>query len=163
MEEDILIEVFNEQELEELNRWEPRKGHENRFAKKLKRASAKKSMFPFLKIAAAIALLLAVYGVGTLSQPTSTQIEIASFSQYFNSLIEEKTEALDRYTSKEERLIILDALSELSKLEEDAKLLYEDLEDGGDSQQIIKAMTHNYNSRLNLLEQLTKDLNELKQ
>lgn len=163
MEEDFLIEVFNEQELEELNQSEPRKGHENRFAKKLHRASAKKSKLPFLKIAAAIALLLAVYGVGTLSQPTSTQIEIASFSQYFNSLIEEKTEGLDRYTSKEERLIILDALNELTELEEDAKLLHEDLEAGGDPQQIIKAMTNNYNSRLNLLEQLTKDLNDLKQ
>ena len=163
MEEDFLIEVFNEQELEELNQGEPRKGHEIRFAKKLKKASASKSKFPFLKIAAAIAILLGVYGVGTLSQPTSTQVEIASFSQYFNSIIEEKTSDLDRYTSKEERLIILDALSELTEHENDAELLYKDLKEGGDPQQIIKAMTDNYNSRIKLLDQLTNDLNDLKQ
>jgi hypothetical protein len=106
---------------------------------------------------------LSVYGVGKLSQPDPTQVEIASFSQYFNSIIEEKTSDLDQYTTQEERIVILDALAELSELEQDAQLLYEDLKEGGDPQQIIKAMTDNYNSRLKVLDRLTLDLNELKQ
>ena len=125
--------------------------------------SKKKAAFPFLKIAAALVLLLSVYGVGTISIPDETQIEIASFSQYFNSLIDEKVELLDHYTSKEERLIILDALDELSKLEISAQLLFNDIKEGGDPQQIIKAMNTNYNSRIKVLDQLTIDLNELKQ
>jgi cytochrome c-type biogenesis protein CcmH/NrfF len=54
-------------------------------------------------------------------------------------------------------------LSELTELENDAELLYKDLKEGGDPQQIIKAMTDNYNSRIKLLDQLTNDLNDLKQ
>lgn len=163
MEEDFVIEAINEMELENLNSREPLKGHQKRFAKKLKKSSTKKTRFPFMRIAAAIGVLLSVYGVGKLSQPDPTQVEIASFSQYFNSIIEEKTSDLDQYTTQEERIVILDALAELSELEQDAQLLYEDLKEGGDPQQIIKAMTDNYNSRLKVLDRLTIDLNELKQ
>lgn len=168
MEEDFLIEVFNDQELEQLNDKEPRLGHQERFAKKLKSKSTRgnhynKKPFPFMRIAAAIALLVSVYSVGTLSRPDETQLEIASFTQYFNSLLEEKTSTLEEYTSQKERFVILDALTEIKDLEADAQLLIEDLNNGGDSKQIIKAMTDNYNARLKVLDQLTIDLNELKQ
>lgn len=163
MEEDFVIEALNEMELDHLNSREPLKGHEKRFAKKLKKSSTKKTRVPFVRIAAAIAVFLSVFGVGKLSQPNPTQVEIASFSQYFNSIIEEKTNVLNQYTSQEERIVILDAMAELSELEQDAQLLHKDLKEGGDPQQIIKAMTENYNSRLQLLDRLTIDLNELKQ
>jgi len=164
MEEDFIIAKVKEQELELLNDQEPKLGHQKRFAKKLAHKNKREfNSFPLMKMVASIALILSVFMIGKISAPDETQLEIASFSLYFTSLIEEKSEALERYTSQEERLIILDALSELEELEADATTLIKDLNTGGDSKQIIKAMMVNYHTRLQVLDQLTKELNELKQ
>ena len=151
----------------------PKLGHEQRFLEKLKisknEANQGKRLWwrPFA-IAASIALLCTLaFGVYE-SRPTFEE-KVAEISPgvsrtqfYFASLIEEKVKALEEESTPETRRIIDDSMIQLDKLESDYAKLEQDLVDGGNSKLVLSAMITNFSTRIDLLQDVLKNIENIK-
>lgn len=156
----------------------PQEGHENRFLEKLQTQKKvvsihkkKSNNFPWklLTVAASIAVLFIV-GFQFLNPESvieqqvaeePTQIEKTEF--YFASLINEEVEKIKAESTPETKQIIADAMLQLKKLEKDHEKLEEDLANEGNSKQILHAMIINYQTRINLLQDVLTQIEEIKQ
>lgn len=149
----------------------PLEGHEARFLERLKkhpitsleyakpRLVWRKKTLRFLSVAAGIALLFGVFKWGAHTQSKKAQIEAISPSagllsdQYALPLakaIEKVTTGVTPLTKPH----IDRAILEISKLEEELKGMETDLLSGGNTRLILQAMVLNYQTRLELLEEV---------
>ncbi len=154
---------------------EPMKGHEDRFLEKLSAAQGvvsikrtKRNWWRPLSIAASVVLLIGL-GIGFLTEPISVENKVAKISPeasqthfYFANLIEEQVRELEKQDSPETRKIIEDTMAQLQKLEQDYKRLEEDLLNGGDSKLILSAMITNFQTRIDLLEEVMNQVDIIK-
>jgi len=154
---------------------EPKTGHELRFLEKLSASkgvvSIKKSTkfrWKSLAIAASIALLCAV-GVGLYnSQPSLDQQvaqispEVSRTSVYFAGLIEEQVKQLENESTPQTRQIIDDTMLQLDKLETDYARLEQDLVNGGNSKLLLSAMITNFRTRIDLLQEVLDQIENIK-
>ncbi len=154
---------------------EPTPGHQDRFLEKLnaskgivginsKRISWRKP----LSIAASVVILVAI-GIGTFKpQPTLDQ-QVASISPevsnsqiYFAGLIEEQVKQLESESTPETKQIIDDTMGQLKKLENNYRQLEQDLLSGGNSKLILSAMINNFQTRINLLQDVLENIENIK-
>ncbi len=154
---------------------EPSPGHEQRFLEKLNAAKGTISLKPKkrnwwkpLSIAASIALLVSL-GIGYLGSEQSVEERVAEISPeasqthfYFASLIEEQVKELEKETSPETKAIIDDTMAQLAKLEENYKKLENDLLEGGNSKLILSAMITNFQTRIDLLQEVMNQIDTIK-
>jgi hypothetical protein len=154
---------------------EPKNGHELRFLEKLNRANDVKSIppkkgnsFRFLFIAAS---LLFVFGLGFLFIDKSYSIndrvveispEISNTEFYFANVIEQEVKKLQNENSPETKKIVEDTMIQLSKLEKNYKGLETDLINGGNSKLLLSAMIVNFQTRIDLLEDVLQQIEEIK-
>ena len=154
---------------------EPEMGHQERFLEKLNQS---KGVVTFqkkrtvwwkpLSIAASIVLLAAV-GIQLFNQEPSIQeqvVEIApEVSQtefHFASLVEEKVQELKSLKSSDNEQLVDDTLKQLVKLESDYKKLEQDLINGGNDKIILNAMIINFQTRIDLLQEVLNNIEEIK-
>lgn len=154
---------------------EPSSGHKLRFIEKLNRDvkvvdlnRKKTSWWKPLSIAASIAVLLTI-GIGFFnnSQTIEEQVaeispEVANTQFYFASLIEEQVKELEGASTPETQQIISDTMSQLKKLEGNYKKLENDLLNGGNSKLILSAMITNFQTRIDLLEEVMNKIESIK-
>ncbi|WP_282143336.1 hypothetical protein [Cellulophaga baltica] len=174
MEKDRIDELFDQHK----GRWdteEPSKGHELRFLEKLNTANGvksfpkkKKTPYKFLFIAAS---LLLVFGLGFLLLNDSNSIddqvveispEISNTEFYFANVIAQEVKKLQSENSPETKKIVDDTMIQLSKLEKNYKGLETDLINGGNSKLILSAMITNFQTRIDLLEDVLQQIEEIK-
>lgn len=142
----------------------PPEGHRDRFLEKLQPSGVvsitktKKSWWKPLSIAASIAILFAV-GMGIVNSNPSIEQQVAEISPeaseshfYFASLIEEQVKELESKSSPETKKMIDDAMLQLEKLETNYAKLEQDLLNGGNSKLILSAMITNFQTRIDLLQ-----------
>ena len=154
---------------------EPKAGHQERFLEKLNKSKGVVSMRPKkttwwkpLSIAASLLLLCAVGVQLFVERPSIEQqvVEIApevSETQfYFASLIEEQVQELRNAKSPETEQMVDDALKQLDKLEIDYRQLERDLVNGGNSKIILNAMIINFQTRIDLLQEVLTNIEEVK-
>ncbi|MEL4308888.1 hypothetical protein [Joostella sp. CR20] len=154
---------------------QPSEGHQARFLEKLQTKDkvvsiAKKSKpFPWkwLSVASAVVVLLGV-GISVFKTENTQQIaqeptEIEKTEYYFATLINEEIEKIEAEATPETKEIIADAMLQIKKLEKDHKKLEEDLANEGNSKQILHAMIINYQTRINLLQDVLEQIEEIKQ
>lgn len=153
----------------------PKDGHSERFLEKLKRSedvvvSSKKpkSWMRPLAIAASMALLLTA-GFFALKTDPSVKDQLAEISPeaantqfYFASLIEEQVKVLQEESTPETERIIDDTLNQLQKLEVDYKVLENDILAGGNSKMILSAMITNFQTRIDLLQEVLDNIETIK-
>lgn len=154
---------------------EPAAGHELRFMEKLNRDTKvvdlnrkKTSWWKTLSIAASIAVLLSV-GIGFFNNSPTIEEQVAEISPeaantqfYFASLIEEQVKELEGKSTPETQQIILDTMGQLNKLEVNYKKLEKDLLNGGNSKLLLSAMITNFQTRIDLLEEVMNKIESIK-
>jgi septal ring factor EnvC (AmiA/AmiB activator) len=151
---------------------EPKLGHFDRFEVKLARQTTQKpkwnpNTWKWLAIAASIALLFTL-GLGNYS--TKQGLELADVSpkmeetqSFFVSTIQQEIENINLKRNDYNQQIIDDAFKQLNKLEENYKQLTVELDDSGKDKRIIYAMISNFQQRIEVLQSLLQQLDELQQ
>lgn len=170
---DNLETIFNDLK-GSFDKEEPAIGHEARFIKKLNKRNenARKGwshgVWKPLLMAASIALLIAI-GIGNFMEEPSTEQQIAKISPeaskmefYFANLINEQTKLLQSENSPETKKIVEDAMFQLKKLETDYKKMEQDLLNGGNSKFILSAMVTNFQTRIDLLQEVLQQIEQIK-
>lgn len=169
-----LEELFNSLK-GEFDMEEPAKGHEDRFLEKLNAAQGvvsikkqRRNWWKPLSIAASVVLLIGL-GISFYGNEPSIEEQVAEISPeasqthfYFANLIEEQVKELEKLDSPETKVIIEDTMSQLQKLEEDYNRLENDLLEGGDSRLILSAMITNFQTRIDLLEEVMNQIDIIK-
>lgn len=151
----------------------PPAGHKERFLEKLQPSGVvsigkkKKSWWKPLSIAASIAVLFAV-GMGIVNSNPSIEQQVAEISPeasqshfYFASLIEQQVQELESKSSPETKKMIEDAMLQLDKLEANYTKLEQDLLGGGNSKLILSAMITNFQTRIDLLQDVMNRIDNI--
>jgi len=175
MKKDNIEDLFNTLK-DKIDFEEPNKGHQQRFLEKLNATNgitplvAKKnySWLQITSIAAAITLLLTV-GVFQFNSANSIDEKVAKISPeasktqfYFANLIEEQIKDLNSEKTPETERIINDTMFQLKKLQLDYIKIEQDLLNGGNSKLILSAMITNFQTRIELLNEVMVQIENIK-
>ncbi len=174
MEKDTINNLFDKLQ-DKFDFEEPDNDHQNRFLKKLEASkgvvSVKKQSFNWwkpLSIAASAVILLSL-GFGMFSSSPSVDKQVAEISSevsqtqfYFASLIEEQVKELENESTPETKKIIEDTMVQLQKLEANYQLLERDLLNGGNSKLILSAMITNFQTRIDLIQDVLSQVENIK-
>ncbi len=76
--------------------------------------------------------------------------------------MEQQVKQLESESSPETKKIIEDTMSQLTKLEADYKQLENDLMNGGDGKLILSAMIQNFQTRIDLLQDVIDQIETIK-
>ncbi|WP_299114129.1 hypothetical protein [uncultured Winogradskyella sp.] len=153
---------------------EPNNGHETRFLEKLqaqkevKKGSGFNSVWkPFLAIAASIIICLSVFGgINNSDEVTdlaSVSPEMSEVQDFFTATITEELKKLDAERSPLTEHIIYEAERQLKALEEDYSTLKDDLKQSGNDKRVIYAMISNFQSRIDILNNILDKIEDLKE
>lgn len=156
---------------------EPKVGHQQRFLEKLQASQGvvfienkKKRKFWWkpLSIAASVAILLTI-GFGIFNNTLTIDQQVAEISPevsqtqfHFASIIEEQVNELENHSSPETRKMIDDTMIQLNKLNANYKKLEQDLLNGGNSKLILSAMITNFQTRIDLLQDVLNQVEDIK-
>ncbi|MBD1260788.1 hypothetical protein HZY62_09340 [Maribacter polysiphoniae] len=174
MEKDKLKELFNGLE-GTFDTGEPKAGHQERFLEKLNQANKtitlhkkKGNWWRPLSIAASVAVIsLLAIGIYTSWPSLDEQVaqispEVSNTQVYFASLIEDQVKQLEKESSPETQKIISDTMDQLKKLETNYKQLETDLINGGNNKLILSAMITNFQTRIDLLQDVINQIETIK-
>ncbi|MBT8253125.1 MAG: hypothetical protein HKN00_01550 [Flavobacteriaceae bacterium] len=153
---------------------EPRSGHEKRFLEKLNQtdqdagggSTTSEVWKPFLMIAASLTLIMMlVIGSGNTNSRDLASIspEMATTQDFFTTTISTELAKLNSEDSPEFQDLVVDALFQIKILEEDYQKLKKDLTSSGDDKRVIHAMIENFQNRIDILQQVSEQIDELKQ
>ena len=154
---------------------DPQEGHQKRFLEKLEASKGvvsinkkKNSLWRLLSIAASVAILFGI-GFSFFNASPSIEEQVAEISPevsntefYFASLIEEQVKLLENESAPETKKIIGDTMVQLKKLETNYKVLEQDLLNGGNSKLILSAMITNFQTRIDLLQNVLDQVEIIK-
>jgi len=154
---------------------EPQEGHQTRFLEKLQASQnvvtlhkKKNIWWKPLSIAASVLVLIGVgFSVFNTSPSIDEQVaeispEVSQTEFYFASLIEEQVKVLESESTPETKKIIEDTMVQLKKLEANYNLLEQDLIKGGNSKLILSAMITNFQTRIDLLQNVLNQIENIK-
>ena len=151
----------------------PDTGHENRFLEKLKSSgqSAKTDLTsiwkPLLAVAASIVIcfgLFATFNSGNeLKGLAGVSPELSNTQSFFTTAIENELNALKAERTPQTKKIIEDALQQIALLEQDYEGLKADLAESGNDERVVYAMISNFQSRIDVLENVMQDIKAIKQ
>jgi len=174
MEKDNLKSLFENLQ-NEFDVESPNVGHEQRFLAKLKGEDTKlvvlknsKSSFwkPFMAIAASLILGLSIFAIVQQRPETkdlaSISPELSETQDFFTSAIALELASLNSERSPETETIVADALKRIDLLEKAYEKLKIDLNESGDDKRVIYAMISNFQSRIDLLQNVLKQIEEVK-
>lgn len=152
----------------------PADGHAQRFFDKLQSVEIQivdkkpKRLFlkPFLAIAASILLC---FGLFMLLQPKTNLNDLASVSpelsqtqDFFMTAITSELKKINDEKTSDNEMLISDALKQMELLEKNYENLKIDLKESGNDKRVIYAMISNFQSRIDLLENVLKTIENLK-
>lgn len=154
---------------------EPHTGHRDRFMEKLEAerenrksgGKIKKLWTPLVAIAALLAIAFMLFGTyfrenhkfGELAEVSP---QMKKTEQFYTKMIKTELANLRAKESPATQKIVKDALKQLQKLEADYSKLEQDLHKSGKDKRVIYAMISNFQQRIDLLEQVLKQIEETK-
>ncbi len=163
-----LKELFQKQELPLA---EPKDGHRLRFLQKLNAQEKKpvKRLILWKPLAIAASFLIFFSLAVPFMNQGSAKADLASISpefaqtqQFFTSTIKRELATLKREKSPETIVLIEDALEQMEVLEKDYARLKKDLVKSGEDERVIHAMISNFQSRIDLLQNVLEQIDQLK-
>ncbi|WP_424001586.1 hypothetical protein [Maribacter sp. IgM3_T14_3] len=175
MKKDNIEQLFNELH-DKVDYAEPTSGHQQRFLEKLNESKGVATLDPkrknpwmlFLSVAASIAILVSV-GIFQLNTASSVEDQVAEISPeasktqfYFANLIEQQINELNSEKSPETERIITDTMTQLKKLQLNYTKMEQDLLNGGNSKLILSAMITNFQTRIDLLNEVMIQIENIK-
>ncbi|MGB3152495.1 MAG: hypothetical protein WBB27_17705 [Maribacter sp.] len=154
---------------------QPERGHEQRFLEKLNTSEGsvtqtrkKVNWWKPLSIAASITLVLGVVFGQLYTEPTIDERvakispEVSNAQFHFASLIEEQIKELEAESSPQTQKIISDTMAQLADLKLDYNKLEQELLKGGNSKLILSAMITNFQTRIDLLNDVLNQIENIK-
>ena len=153
---------------------EPTIGHFNRFEAKLSRQIEEDktikwnpTTWKWLSVAAAVLLTFGIWFGTSNNEEQGMQLaevspEMEEAQSFFVSTINKELESIKLERNDENTLIIDNALRHLEQLELDYNQLTLDLEHTDDDKRIIYAMINNFQQRIEVLQSLLLQLDEIK-
>jgi hypothetical protein len=155
---------FFDKNKEKIDVFEPKQGHSERFLIKLKenQKPTHKKLFSFKTRLIAASVLLLFGGYLTLMQLNNHQkpVEIIPAEQYFSGLIKTELENLKPYETKETEKVYNDAMQQIKMLENEYSKLIKAYQINKDKS-ILNAMIENFQRRIDVLQFLKKQINEI--
>jgi galactokinase/mevalonate kinase-like predicted kinase len=88
--------------------------------------------------------------------------EITNTEYYFASVIEDQVKKMQKESTPETQKLIADTMIQLRNLDSDYKKMEQDLLDGGNSKLILSAMITNFQTRIDLLNEVLEQIEEIK-
>lgn len=156
----------------------PHIGHQDRFLAKIQQqqARAKKEaskpvvLFTWWKQMAAACVILVSLGIliginlNTSAEETNVTLspEVQKSQVYFASLLEKEIAKVKAAENEDTKEIIQDALIQLERLEKDYNNLKKQLVERGEDKRILHAMVINFQLRIDLVESVLTQIDELK-
>ena len=162
--EDKLHNFFSENDFDFQ---EPHSGHLERFERKLNQPKKiNKTSWKWLSVAASVVLVIGFW-LGSSHQ--KQQMELADVSpkmeeveNYFVSTIYNELKTIESNRSLETETIIEQALDQLEELEEAYNKFLTELNVEGNQRKVINSMIKNYQQRLQILENVLKQIEQIK-
>ncbi len=174
MEKDTIDQLFDKLQ-GTFDTEEPRGEHQQRFLEKLQASQGlvsiqkkKNTWWRSLSIAASVAILLGIsYSMLNTSPTIDQQVakispEVSQTQFHFASLIDEQVKHLESESTPETQKIIDDTMVQLKKLDANYKILEQDLLNGGNSNLILSAMITNFQTRIDLLQDVLDQVSTIK-
>lgn len=147
-------------------------GHEKRFMERLQALDSRakttsRNRWKSLSIAASVALLLSVgfYQFNNDKQVTglaAVSPEMERTESFFTTTINQEIEKLKSFEDVDSRKLVEDALRSLEVLEQSFEKLKLDLAHSGNDKRVVAAMIANFQSRIEILEQVLITIDEIK-
>ena len=172
MKEDYLNDVFTHLK-GQFDTEEPQQGHQARFLDKLHQenlvsqgGTTRKFWKPWMSIAASFALVALVF-IGFQNQPVERDLasispEMQTTQEFFTTAINAELAKLEAEQSPEFQKLIVDALFQIELLEQEYNKLKTDLDISGEDKRVIYAMINNFQNRIDILQNVMNQINELK-
>lgn len=156
----------------------PELGHERRFLNKLQAQQHQETTINrkpialvtwWKQIAAACVILLSLgiligSNIGTTEENPEVTLspEVEKSQLYFASLLEKEIEKVKAAEDEDTKEIIQDAMRRLERLETDYLTLKNQLIETGEDKRVIHAMIANFQLRIQLLESVLQQIDEIK-
>lgn len=162
--EDKLHHFFSENDFDF---HEPHSGHLARFERKINGAKkTNKTSWKWLSVAASVVLVIGFW-LGSTHQ--KRMIDLADVSpkleevqEYFVNTIHQELKTVEKNRSLETESIIEEALDQLEELEDNYRLFILELNAEGNKSKIINSMIRNYQQRLQILENVLQQIEQIK-
>lgn len=158
-------------------------GHRSRFLEKLQQATSEtasvtdtepkvRSLQPWFKwsLVAGLALLVGIsafnFNTSSSNDLSDVSPELAETQAFFTSAIQTELAQLEKEKSPETQRLVADTKSQLNDLEQEYRVLKNNLIDSGYNKTVVAAMIQNFQARIDLLEtamQHIESFKELKQ
>jgi hypothetical protein len=148
---------------------EPELGHHGRFLNRLEGKNKQRSIFKIaVPVAAAVAILM---GLFIILMPNTDKPRVAlnkmspktqEAQMYFTSIIQKELAKVEKENTPETKMLVTDAISRMQKLETDYNKLVKELEQKGESKQLIHAMITNLQTRISFLEEVMTRIENIK-
>jgi hypothetical protein len=146
---------------------EPHAGHLERFERKLQNKNQHtRTSWKWLSVAASIVLVIGFW-LGSNHERGRTDLadispKMEEVQNYFVSTINQELKTLESNRNLETESVIEEALEELEELEDNYRSFVIELSRNGNEKKIIQAMIGNYQQRLEILENVLKQIEILK-
>ena len=151
----------------------PEPNHQDRFLEKLMsqnkpvRNKTTNIWKPLLAVAATIIICLGLFATlktnKELEGLASVSPELSNTQSFFTSAIESELKALKAERSPRTNKLIEDALKQIELLEQDYEKLKADLAESGNDERVVYAMISNFQSRIDVLENVMQEIENIKQ
>lgn|SRR5690606_16469681 len=174
METDKIEELFKNLK-DEFDVELPATGHQQRFLDKLNlkdsskvdKAPKRKSYKTFLSIAASILICFGLFvffqNKMEVNDLASVSPELSQTQDFFTTAINSELKKINAQRSPENEVLISDALKQLELLEKNYERLKVDLKESGQDKRVIYAMISNFQSRIDILENVLASIVKLKE
>lgn len=153
----------------------PNLGHQQRFLAKLNTqegtinipSQTKRYWWkPLTAVAASVALIISVFVINQdpeIKDLASVSPEMSETQDFFTAAIAEELSKIQQESSPETEALIKDAMEQMSILEKDYETLRLDLTESGDDKRVIYAMISNFQNRIELLQTVLENIENVKQ
>ncbi|MDV7187310.1 hypothetical protein R3X25_08465 [Lutibacter sp. TH_r2] len=151
---------------------EPRIGHFKRFEEKLNPVKPQhftiKTLFARIAAAASIILMVGIWIGSNLNSTNGMELaqvsnEMEETQSYFVATIEKELQTIKTEQNSDTEQLINDALNQLNKLENQYHILTLELKESAEDKRIIYAMISNFQQRIELLQTLMQQIENVKQ
>lgn len=153
----------------------PEFGHQKRFLDKLNsintnkvdKAPKRKSYTLFLSIAASVMICFGLFiflqNNTEVNDLASVSPELSQTQDFFTTAITSELNKIKAQRSPENEVLVSDALKQMELLEKNYERLKIDLQESGNDKRVISAMISNFQSRIDILENVLKSIENLRE
>lgn len=149
---------------------EPSIGHFERFEAKLQKKPNRTKVFKLISSLAVAASVILFVGIWIGNQNAQKGMQLASVStemketqSYFTSVIQKELQVIEIERNTDTEKLISDGLNQLKKLELQYDKLTLELKESNEDKRIIYAMISNFQQRIEVLQSLLQQIEDVKQ